>query len=88
MNTTVWTQNIMLSRPRGDRSVGLAGRQCHCVMTQNVCLSAVYEVQIWCTKDRSRMRICSVQKCGLYKNQMSISRGPPVYKAVCLVPQG
>jgi hypothetical protein len=43
MNTTIWTQNITLSRPRGDQNVGLVGRQCHCVMMQNVCLSAVYE---------------------------------------------
>jgi hypothetical protein len=43
MNTPVWTQIVTLSRPCRDRSVGLAGRQCHCVMTRNVCLSAVCE---------------------------------------------
>jgi len=43
MNTLVWTQIITLSRPCRDRSVDLAGRQCHCVMMQNICMSAVYE---------------------------------------------
>jgi hypothetical protein len=42
MNTPAWTQIVTLSRSCRDRSVGLAGRQCHCVITQNVCLSAVY----------------------------------------------
>jgi len=43
MNTPVCTQIVTLSRPCIDRSVGLAGREYHCVVTQNVCLSAVYE---------------------------------------------
>jgi len=43
MNTPVWTQIVTLSRPCGEQSVGLTGKQYHCVITQNVCLSAVYE---------------------------------------------
>jgi len=43
MNTPVWTQIVTLLRPCGDRSVGLAGRQCHCLMTQNVFVGCVWK---------------------------------------------
>jgi hypothetical protein len=51
-------------------------------MAQNVCLSTVYEGPKLALKDGLGARMYSVQKCRLYKSQMSESRGLPV---LCLV---
>jgi len=84
INTTVWTEIIMLLRPHRDWSVGLAERQHHWALAQNVCSTAVYKVQIQHMKDRLGVRTHSVWICGMYKSCTSESWGPPacIYKHV------
>jgi len=82
----VWTNkhycmntNKMLPRPCRNWRVGLADRQRHSAIAQNVFCQLLMKVWIWRTKNSLRVRIYNVWKSELYESQTSKSQGPHMF---------